>query len=111
MIGVTVRDQDGLQPRHRISDRLNVRVDVRTRIDDSGLAEEVGSRAVERERPGIRSGDVANDHGRMIFFLPPSTTSTGRVVAISAPRRDASNSSAEGNPAIASRFFSVGKTV
>src|SRR5436309_6327588 len=111
VIAMTMCDQNRGQLRHRTPNRLDVRIDRRTRIDHGRLAEEVCSRSTQRERARIRSGDVADDHGRMIFFLPSSTTSTGRVVGTSTPRREASNSSAEVNPASASRFFSVGKTI
>src|SRR5260370_24321 len=68
MVGMTMRDQDRAQLRHLLANRCDMRVDVRARVDDRGLAEEIRARAVEGERAGIRSGDVANDHGRLDPF-------------------------------------------
>ena len=106
VIGVAMGDEDLFQPRHRLTNRFDVRIDRRTGIDDREIIDEIRARPAERKRAGIRSHDVSNLHGKTIF---PSTIA-GRVVGISALRRDSISSAADRKPTMASRFFSVGKT-
>src|SRR5471032_2820312 len=98
MIAVTMRDENGLHLRHRLEDRLDVRIDDRPGVDHCGFAEEVGARAVECEWARIGSGDAADVHGSTGRLL----TTIGSTLLISAPRRDASNASTDVASAIAS---------
>ena len=60
MIGVTMRDQDRIELRHRVVDRVDVRIDRRPGIERDRLVDQIRPRAVQRERSGVRSSNAAD---------------------------------------------------
>src|SRR5687768_6102284 len=63
VIAVPMRQENQLQSRLRAADGMDVRGDQRARIEHRRLADEVRTRAVERERTGVRRRDTADVHG------------------------------------------------
>ena len=51
------------------ADRVDVRLDRRAGIDHGRFAQEIRTRAVKRERAGIRRGELADLHGSTVLLL------------------------------------------
>src|SRR5258708_24853220 len=104
---MAVGDENRPQVRPGRGNGVNMRADVRPRVEHDRVVNEVGARAVERKRARIRRGNRPDVHGSTIFL----STITGWIAVIFAPIREAISSRGFPKPRRASRFLIVGKII